>query len=194
MPDARAQVARCAREKEQVQLELANARRQCEALAAAPQALDRAEQREAVARERAARMAVLASKSQACDQARTMVAEIDREIAALGPAPANGSHTPEEQAEREQIAASRHALVQQVQDRTQRSNATLARLDQLLAALPAACDEARLVAAAQAVASAREALATAEHDLLAAVRDAQAAEELAKQSAALAGRREQGQA
>jgi exonuclease SbcC len=194
MPDASTQVARCAREKEQVQLELVDARRRCEALAVAPRALAWAEHREAVARERAGRLAVLASKAQAYDQARTMLAEIDREIAALGPASASGSNTSEEQAEREQIAASRHALTQQVQDQTQRSTAALARLDQLLAALPAACDEARLVAAAQAAASAREALGTAEHALLAAVREAQAMEEMAKQSATLAGRREQVQA
>ena len=194
MPDASAQVARCAREKQQIQLELAKARRQCEGLAGAPQALAWAEHREAVARERAGRMAVLASKAQACDQARIMLAETDREIAPLGPASTNGSHTPEEQAEREQIAASRHTLAQQVQDQAQRSTAALARLDQLLAALPAASDEGQLAAAVQAVARAREALGMAEHALLAAVRDAQAIEEQAKQSAALVERREQVQA
>src|SRR5205823_8663524 len=68
-------------------------------------------------------------------------------------------------------------VAQQVQDRTQRSSAALARLDQLLAALPAACDEGQFGAAAQAVANAREALVTTDHALLAAVRDAQAMEE-----------------
>src|SRR5207248_11126224 len=63
MPDARAQVARCAREREQVQLELADARGRCEALAGAPQALAWAEHRETVARERAGRLAVLTSKA-----------------------------------------------------------------------------------------------------------------------------------
>jgi exonuclease SbcC len=191
MPDARAHVARCAREKEQVQLDLAHARRQCEALAGAPQSLAWAESREAQARERAGRMAVLASKESTCAQARTMLAEIDREFVALGP---QAAHTPEEQAEREQIAASRRAISRELEERRQRSAAALARLDWLLADLPARYDERQLAAAAQAVTSAREALGAAERVLLAAVRDAQAMEELAKQSAPLAARRERTEA
>ena len=194
MPDARAHVARCAREKEQVRQDLVNARRQCEALAGAPQSLAWAECREAQARERAGRMAVLASKESACAQARTMLAEIDRELAALGPQPAKAAHKPEELAEREQVAASRRAISRQLEERRQRSAAALARLDRLLADLPAPYDERQLAAAAQAVTSAREALGAAERVLLAAVRDAQAMEELAKQSAPLAARRERAQA
>jgi len=191
MPDARAHVARCAREKEQVQQDLAHARRQCEALAGASPSLAGAERREAQARERAGRMAVLASKASACTQARTMLAEIDRELAALGPQAVKAAQTPEEQAEREQVAASRRAIATQLAQRRQRSAAALARLDRLLADPPAPHDERQLAAAAQAVISAREGLGAAERVLLAAERDAQAMAELAKQSAPLAARREQ---
>jgi exonuclease SbcC len=191
LPDARAHVARCAREKEQVQQDLANARRQCETLAGAPSLLAWAECREAQARERAGRVAVLASKESACAQARAMLAEIDRELVALGPQVAKAAHTAEEQAEREQVAVSRRAIARQVEERRQRSAAALARMDRLLADLPAPYDERQLAAAAQAVTSAREALGAAERMLLASLRDAQAMEELAKQSAPLAARREQ---
>ena len=194
MPDARAHVARCAREREQVQQDLAEARQQCEALAGAPQSLAWAERREAQASERAGRMAVLASKESACAQARTMLAEIDRELAALGPQGDQAARTPEEQAEGDQVAASRRAIAQQLKEHGQRSAAALARLDRLLADLPAPYDERQLAAAAQVVTNVREALRAAEHALLTAVRDAQALEALAEQRAALTVRRERAEA
>jgi exonuclease SbcC len=194
MPDAGAHVARCAQEKQEVQQELAHARRRCEALAGAPPSLVRAERREAQARERSGQMAVLASKELACAQAKSMLAEIDHELAALGPQAAQPAHTPEEQAEREQVAASRQFIAWQLEERRQRSAAALARLDRLLADLPAPYDEWQLEAAAQAMTSAREALGATERVLLAAVRNAQAMEELAKQSAPLAARRERAEA
>lgn len=193
LPDARTHVARCAQEREQVLRERAHVLRQCEALIGAPQALARDERREARARERASRIAALASKAPACTQARAMLADIDRELVALGPQSANVMHTPEEQAEREQIAASRKTIASQLEDHRQRSAAALARLDRLLADLPAPCDERQLAAAAQGVTSAREALRTAEQFQLAAVRDGRALEELDKQSAALVARREETQ-
>jgi exonuclease SbcC len=193
MPDARAHVARCARDRGQVQQALTSARRQCEALAGAPQALAAAEQRETRASEHAARMAVLASKESACGQARTMLADIDRELASLGPQSAVASHAPQEQAEREQIAASRRSIAAQLAEHGQRSAASLSRLDRLLVDLPTPYDEGHLTAAGQAVIRAREALGAAEHSLLTAVRDTQTMEELGKQAAALAVRREQAQ-
>jgi len=192
MPDARTQVARCAREKEQVQGELNQARRRHETLAGAPQALAWAEDRESAARARVDRMAVLASKEQACAQARAALTEIERDLAALGSP--SGAQTPEEQAERGQIGASRLAIAQQLQRQQQRSAAALARIEQLLADLPAAHDERPLKAAAEAVTGARGALAAAERSLLEAAREAQAQVELGKQSAALVARRERVQA
>jgi len=194
MPDARTQVARCAREKEQVQGELNQARRRHETLAGAPQALARAEDRESAARRRVDRKALLASKQQACAQAKATLTEIDRDLAALGSPSMPVAQTPEEQAERAQIAASRLAIAQQLQRQQQRFAAALARIERLLADLPAAHDEGPLKAAAAAVTGARGGLATAERSLLEATRDAQAQVELGKQSAALVARRERGQA
>ena len=74
--------------------------------------------------------------------------------------------TPEEQAERGQIAVSRLAIAQQLQTQQQRSAAARARIEQLLADLPAAHDEGPLKAAAEAVTGARSALATAGRSLL----------------------------
>ena len=194
MPDARTQVARCAREKEQVQGELNQARRRHETLAGAPQALTWAEDRESTARERVDRMAVLASREQACAQAKATLTEIDRDLAALDSPSMPVAQTPEEQAERGQIGASRLAIAQQLQRQQQRSAAALARIERLLADLPAAHDESPLKAAAEAVTGARGALATAERSLLEAARDAQAQVELGKQSVALVARRERVQA
>jgi exonuclease SbcC len=133
MPDARTQVARCAREKEQVQGEWNQARRRHETLAGAPQALAWAEDRESAARERVDRMAVLASKEQACAQAKSTLTEIDRDLAALSSPAMPVAQTPEEQAERGQISASRLAIAQQLQTQQQRSAAARARIEQLLA-------------------------------------------------------------
>jgi exonuclease SbcC len=192
IPNAKAQVTRLAREKAQAQHDLAAARQQCEALAGAPQALAWAEHREAVARERVRRLAVLASKAPACAQARTMLAEIEQELAALGQnAAATVDETAEERAERGQIAAARQAITEQLGRQGRQSSAALRCLDQALAALPVPYDERQLTVAGQALSAAREALTAAERSMLAAVRDAQAFEELSKQSAALAGRQEQ---
>ena len=121
MPDASALVARCAQERVQIQEELGRARRQCEALAGAPQALTLAEQREEVARERVGFMVVLASKEQACAQANATLAEIDRDLATLGASPGQTARTPDEHAEREHITASRQALAQHLNLQQQRA-------------------------------------------------------------------------
>jgi len=192
LPDAQAQVARLIRERVQAQQEGIAARQRCEALAGAPQRLTWSEHREAVAREHVNRLAVLAAKAPACAQAQTMLAEIEQELAALGsPVPVPAAETPEERAERGQIAAVQQAIAAQLERQAQQSTAALARLGHALAALPAAHDEQQLMAAGQALGAAREALALAERSLLAAVRDAQGLEDLTQQSAALALRQEQ---
>lgn len=68
IPNAQAQLARLAGEKAEARQELLAARQRCEALAGAPQNLARAERREAVARERVSRLAVMCSKAPACAQ------------------------------------------------------------------------------------------------------------------------------
>ena len=188
VPNAKAHVLRLAREKAQAQQDLMAARQHCEALAGAPKALARAEHREAAARERAGRLAVLASKEPACVQARATLAEIELDLAALGQEASGAAETVEECAERRQIIASRQAIAQQLDQQSRQTTAAQARLDQALAALPAAYDEQQLIAAGQALCGSREMLAAAERSLLAAARDVQALEELSKQSAALAAR------
>ncbi len=192
IPNAQAQLATLAREKAAAQRDLVAARQQRDALAEAPQALSLAEHREAVARERFSRQAVLASKAPACAQARATLAEIDRELASLGTRADRGTtETGEERAEREQVAAARKAIAQQSERLAQQTAAALARLDGALAALPAAHDEQQLTAAARSMAEARAALAAADRTLMTAVRDAQAREELCRQSAALVQRQGQ---
>lgn len=190
LPDARALVARLGRQRAQAQRELETARHQGERLACAPLALAHAESREAAAGERAARLAVLASKSEGCAQARAALAEVERELAALGPAPAKPVPTAEEQAEHAQIVASQRQVAQQVARETRRSDAALARIDRALAQLPAGCDGRRLADAAQAVTRARAVLHEAQQTLLGAVRDAQAAQDLDRQWAVSTARRE----
>lgn len=194
LPDARAVVARYARQKAQVQRELAEARGQCQALAAAPQWLAWTEHREAVASERAGRLAVLTAKAGSCAQAEATLAEVEREMSSLGPASDASLPTTEEQAERAQIASSRRAISQQMAQETRRSEGALARIDRALAQLPTSCDERQLATAAQAANDARDALGASQRNLLEAVRDAQTAEDLGKQAVALARRMEQGAA
>ena len=191
IPSARAQVERLARDKAQVIEELRAARRQCETLAGAPQALACAEHREAVAREHVDRLGMLASKELACAQAWATLAEVDRELAMLGPEVASGAvvETPEERAERQQIAASRQAIAAQLDRQPRHAPATLERLDRTLAALPPPYDHRQLASAEQSLNAARAGLVAAERALMAAVRDAQVREELSRQAATLAVRR-----
>ncbi|MCL4182333.1 MAG: DNA repair protein, partial [Burkholderiaceae bacterium] len=149
LPDARVLVARCARQKAQIQRELAEARQRCEALAASPQMLAWAEHREVMASERAGRLAVLAAQAGSCAQAEATLAELEREMSTLGPASDASQFNAEEQAERGQIAASRRAISQQVAQETQRSADALARIDRALSRLAAGGDERELATAAR---------------------------------------------
>ncbi|HNW63510.1 MAG TPA: AAA family ATPase [Piscinibacter sp.] len=192
IPNAHAQLARLAVEKAAAQQELLAARQRCEALAGAPQNLARAEHREAVARERVSRLAVMCSKAPACAQAQMTLVEIDQELQALGPALAAdaAAETADERAERQQIAAARQAIEEQQEQLARQATAALARLDHALASLPPAFDERQVTQAAQALGAAREAFGATEQSMLTAVREAQTIEEVSKQVAALAERRE----
>jgi exonuclease SbcC len=191
IPSAKGQITRLAREKAQAQRELAAVRQQRAALAEAPQALAWAEHRCQMARERTSSFAVLAARRDEMSQARITLADIDRELTALGPGGADGNvtETADEQAERQQIAAARQTIASQTELQAKRLGASLVRLDESLAALPAPFDGRQLDAAAQAMKSAGEAVAAAEASHVTALRDAQALEVLARQARALATRR-----
>jgi exonuclease SbcC len=193
IPSASGQIAALARDKAQVQDELAAIRQQRDPLQGAPQALRLAERREEAARERASRFALLAAKEAEMAQAETTLASVDRELAALDltAAGADSPETPDERAERQRIAAAGLELSEERKRHAQRLQEGLGRIDALLAALPAPFDERRLSAAAQAVADARQAVAAADRAHLAAARDAQALDALSQQIQSLAQRRVQ---
>ena len=181
-------------EKEQIQRELADARRQCEGLAGAPQALAWAERREACARTRrptgGAGVEGAGVRAGAGPCWPTSIANSPRSARHRPTALQTPRNRPS--VSRSRMPASGRAAAGAA---ARRSTAALARLDQLLAALPAAVRRAlnsRPLPGGERARAKRS--AAAERRMLAAVRDAQALEELAKQSATLAARREKVQA
>jgi exonuclease SbcC len=96
--------------------------------------------------------------------------------------------TPEEAAERQQINAARQAIAAQHEQQAKHYRATLDRLKQALAALPAPYDEQRLIDAQTAMEQAAQSVAAAEQAHLAAVRDAETLGAVVQQATALAGR------
>lgn len=191
IPSAKAQITRLARERVQVQSELATVRRERDGLGDAEQALAWAEHRGNRAQERASRLAVLAAKSGEMAQARTTLASAELELAALEPCHAERSdaaETSEEQTERQQIGAARQAVAQQLARQSLHFRTGLNRLDHALAAMPVPYDEQQLAVASQVMARAVQAVTAAEHLHLAAVREAQQVETLAHQDRTLADR------
>ena len=193
IPSAKAQIARLAQERTTAQSDLTAMRQQIKLMAGAPQALAGAEHLEAIARDRVAKLTLLAAKARACAQARAMLADIDQELAAMGPGDeaSKAVETGDERAERQQIAATRQAIAQQLEQQARQSSAVHVRLDSALAALRASHDERRLTMATEALARARSVLAAAEQSHLAAARDAQMLDALSQQATALAARRAQ---
>jgi exonuclease SbcC len=190
IPSAKAQITQLSRERRQAQQELDAAHQQGQTLQGAPQALAWAEHREGVARERVSRMAVLASKMDACEQANTALAEIELELTALGNE-TSAAETVDERTERRQIDTSRRAISAQLAQQAKQTAAAVARVDNALAALPAEFDARQLMRAAEDLKTARAALATAEQSMMAAVRDQQTLEELSKQAAGLVEHQQQ---
>lgn len=194
IPSAEGTIQRLGREKSTVQKELDALREQHQALAAAPQALARAEHRAERARARAARFALLAAQAGEMARARTTLAEIDQELTELGTAPGPDAaadrpvETPEEAAERQQIGAARQAIAYQHEQQAKHYRATLDRLNQALAALPAPYDEQRLIDAQTRMEQAAQSVTAAEQAHLNAVRDAETLGVLMQQATALAGR------
>lgn len=194
MPSAEGTIQRLGREKATVQKELDALREQHEALAAAPQALARAEHRAECARARASRFALLAAQAGEMARAWTTLAEIDQGLTelgtALGPDAAADRpvETPEEAAERQQLGAARQAIAYQHEQQAKHYRATLDRLRQALAALPAPYDEQRLVDPQTRMEQAAQSVNAAEQAHLNAVRDAETLGVLMQQATALAGR------
>lgn len=195
IPSAEGTIQRLGREKSTVQKELDALGEQHEALAAAPQALARAERRAECARARASRFALLAAQAGEMERARATLVEIDQELSELGTALGPDAtadqpvETPEEAAERQQIGAARQAIAYQHELQAKHYRATLDRLKQALAALPAPYDEQRLIDARNAMEQAAQSVNFAEQAHLSAVRDAESLGVLVQQAAALAGRR-----
>jgi len=194
MPSAEGTIQRLGREKSTVQKELDALREQHQALAAAPQALARAEHRAERARARASRFALLAAQAGEMARAWATLAEIDQELTELGTAPGPDAaadrpvETPEEAAERQQIGAARQAIAYQHEQQAKHYRATLDRLKQALAALPAPYDQQRLIDAQTRMEQAAQSVTAAEQAHLSAVRDAETLGVLMQQATALAGR------
>ncbi len=194
MPSAEGTIQRLGREKSTVQKELDALREQHQALAAAPRALARAEHRAERARARASRFALLAAQAGEMARAWATLAEIDQELTELGTAPGPDAaadrpvETPEEAAERQQIGAARQAIAYQHEQQAKHYRATLDRLKQALAALPAPYDEQRLIDAQTRMDQAAQSVTAAEQVHLNAVRDAEILGVLMQQATALAGR------
>jgi exonuclease SbcC len=129
------------------------------------------------------------------EQARVTLAAVEQELANLQPSdrgqdPAEpASETGDEQAERQQIAAARQTIADQHDQQAQHVRATLDRLQQALAALPAPFDVHLLTEAAKSMDEASQAVTAAEQAHLRAVRDAEHLGALVQQSSALSARR-----
>jgi len=193
IPSAKGQITRLSREKTQTRQELTVIRQKRDALSGAPQALAWAEHREVIARERAARLAVLAARAGEMTQARTALASADQELVVLARSETSLSdaETPEEQAERQQIGTARQLIAEQMERQSRHARAAMSRLDETLAQLPAPYDERQLVVAGEALAQATEAVTAAERSHLLAVRDTQTQEALSLQARTLTTRRTQ---
>jgi len=198
IPSAQGTIQRLGREQAAAQQELDALRGQHEGLAGAPQALAWAEHRAEFARARASRFALLAAQAGEMARARITLAGIEQELtelgAAQGPDAASGQQqveTPEEASERQQINAARQAIATQHEQQARHYRATLDRLKQALAALPAPYDEQCLIDARNAMEQAAQSVTSAEQAHLSAVRDAETLGALVQQATALAGRQAQ---
>lgn len=192
MPSAQGQIGRLAQDKALAEQELSLIRHRYEELSLAPQALARAELLVDMARTRVSRLSLLATRAGQITQARAALQTIELELSSLS---ADGRtqdyEATDEQAERQQIEATRQRIAQALVQQAQHFREALNRLDAVLYGLPTPFDHLMLAAAAQAEAQARLALSTAEQAHLAAERDAQSRIELMAQARALAERRVQ---
>ncbi|MDF3831462.1 DNA repair protein [Cupriavidus basilensis] len=194
LPSAQGAIRRFARDRMVAQQEREASQRQLVSLADAPTALLQAERRAKGARERASRLALLAAQAGEMHRTRAALAELERELAAIGPRDADGqapAETADELAERQQVEAGRRAIACQREQQAKHYRATLDRLEQALLALPPPFDDQALAQAQSAMASAAQVLAAAEQAHLRAVQDAEALSALGRQADALTGRQAQ---
>ncbi len=193
MPSAQGQISRLAQDKGLAEQELSLIRHRYEELSLAPQALARAERLVDMARTRVSRLSLLATRAGQITQARAALQTIELELSSLAAelGRTQDYEATEEQAERQQIEATRQRIAQALVQQAQHFREALNRLDAVLHGLPTPFDHQMLAAAAQAEAQARLALSTAEQAHLAAERDAQSRIELMAQARALAERRVQ---
>jgi exonuclease SbcC len=190
VPSAQAEIQRLAVEKRSVQASLDQSETMSEVLADAPGECARAERQESLARERVSRLALLAARAEEVDRARTEVAAVEQELAALA-ATASDEESPDERTERERIASSREQIAVRRQQQAQQTRERLDRLDAALAALPAPFAEQAVVAANDSVARAMAALSAAEQAHLIALRDGQSWEAATRQLARVVDRRDE---
>ncbi|KQP23346.1 hypothetical protein [Pseudorhodoferax sp. Leaf267] len=184
VPDAQAVVDRCARERRQVLQDRRRTLQRLYDLARAPQALVVAEQAARRAGDRVVALRELAAQGPACDQARSALADLALDLAALPTPDQAADWTAEDLAERSEILQARRSVAARAAQARARLSTARARCEAALAALPPAPDGSALAQAAAAVARARTAQLTAQQALVAATRERQAVDGLQAQHAA----------
>ncbi len=192
IPSAKGTIKQLASAKADAEQERVALRRQYEALATAPQGLAWAEHRLEISRACVSRYALLVAKAGAMAQAQAALVEIEQELQ-LSVADAvvisENVELPEELAEREQIGSVRRTIAAQRDQQSLHNRATLERLKQALASLPAPYDDQQLILAHTTMDQCGLSVASAEQTYLAAVRDAEANGVLRQQANGLSKRR-----
>lgn len=183
MPNADLQINRLAQQQSAVKNDLTAIRENMKVFAGAGADLRFAEHRLQQARERTSRFGVLAAKATEIAFAAGELSSTDQELIGLRQAEVAGD-TIDESAERQRIATACKIIAEEREREAAKHQDALNRIDSALAAVPAAYDGQKLIAAGCAVERAVVAVASAEQAHLAAVRDAQALDMANRQAAA----------
>ncbi|MCK6374107.1 MAG: DNA repair protein [Zoogloea sp.] len=181
MPSAQGAIRRLSTDEADVRRQLSEHEARRRALAQASQVLERAERREAIARERAIRYGRLAARRREIEQALTRRKDIEGELEVLAQAPNQDGDSDEERVERLDIGTTLKALEAQHEQQAKHYRQGLDRMDEALAALPVALDGRVLPEAERALAAAQAAVAEVERAHLQAVRDAERRDALDRQ-------------
>ena len=194
IPSAKGQVTRLHGEREKALEDLAKAQNSINALSDAPRALLRAERHAESARSRVSRYSVLAARMGEMAQARTALAQMEAELAQLGPSgplPAGSQESDDEQGERLQIVEARRVIAEQLASQTKHFRERLNRVDEALANLPLPFEYSQLVDMQEALKFAADQVKNADQTHLAALRDVERRHALRQQAVSLAERRSQ---
>ena len=183
IPSAELQITRLAEEKAKLAVQLQDIQRGIKEDAHARAKVGLADARLRRARERAARLAVLAARQGELDQATEALRGATAELEAL--AKESAGETDEEKAERKAIHEISKGIAEQRGSQAQHYCDSLERLDAVIQGLPAAFDASQVREAEQAVARAQSALDTAEGVFLKAIRDQQTAAEAERRATAI---------